>query len=490
MAAINEAITRLRRWRENPNSMAVEEFKFTPDKWQEKFLEILPSQDKDKIRIALKACVGPGKTAVLAIAGWNFLLCYGEKGEHPKGAAVSVTQDNLRDNLWPELAKFRSRSNILKRTFEWTKERIFAKDHPETWFLAARNWSKKANSDEQGRTLSGLHAKYVLVLVDEGGDIPPAVLRAGEQIFANCAWGKIVMAGNPSSLEGSLYQACVKQRHLWNVITITGDPLRADRSPRIPLAWAEEQIKLFGRDNPWVMSSILGEFPPSSINSLLGPDEIEAAMARVLLPDSYIYAQKRLGVDVARFGDDRTILFPRQGLQAFMPAEMRNARGHDVAARIALAKQRWDQELAFIDDTGGFGGSVCDACVLARLDHLPINFSGKAADPRYYNRRAENHFRAAEWVKRGGSLPNKSSLVREATAPTYTLKDGRLLIEPKEMIKNRLGFSPDEWDAFTLTFSLPDSPTATTPAGQLLQQHQQNRIEAEWDPMREEIKQD
>lgn len=486
MASLDHAITRLRRWRENPNSMALEEFKFKPDKWQEHALSVFPSQDKGKIRMAMKACVGPGKTAVLAIMGWNFLLCYGEKGEHPKGAAVSVTQDNLRDNLWPEMSKFQSRSDILKRTFVWTKERIFAKDHPETWFLAARSWSKRANQDEQGRTLSGLHAKYVLVIIDESGDIPVPVLKAGEQVLSNCAWGKIVQAGNPSSLEGVLYHSCVRQSHLWYVITITGDPDNPNRSPRISAEWAREQINLFGRDNPWVMSSILGEFPPSSINSLLGPEEIEAAFRLHLPPSSYDFAQKRLGVDVARFGDDRTILFPRQGLQAYLPVEMRNARGPEVAARIAVAKERWHQELAFIDDTGGFGGSVCDACVLARIDHLPINFASKAADPRYYNRRAEMHFRAAEMVKRGMSLPNKSSLIREATAATYTLKDGKLLIEPKAMIKARLGFSPDEWDAFCLTFALPDMPSENSPTAALLH-NREARMSADYDPMRGEI---
>jgi hypothetical protein len=83
------------------------------------------------------------------------------------------------------------------------------------------------------------------------------------------------------------------------------------------------------------MAYILGLFPTSAINTLLSPDEVESAMRRHLTEDQYNYAQKRLGVDVARFGDDSTVIFPRQGLAAFKPVEMRQANGPTVAARIA-----------------------------------------------------------------------------------------------------------------------------------------------------------
>src|SRR5574338_1652203 len=108
---------------------------------------------------------------------------------------------------------------------------------------------------------------------------------------------------------------------MWHTIRITGYPDDHNRSPRIDIDWAREQIKLYGRDNPWVMAYILGKFPPSSINTLLGPDEVAESIGRHLTEDKYGFAQKRIGVDVSRFGDDRTIIFPRQGLSAFTPVE-------------------------------------------------------------------------------------------------------------------------------------------------------------------------
>ena len=458
------AQARIKRWRENPLTFVTEELHAEPDAWQQKVLEVFPSQDVDKIRISMQACAGPGKSAVLAWCGWNFLACYGDKNEHPNGAAMSVTSDNLKDNLWKELSVWHGRSEFLKAAFVWTKERIFAKDHPSTWFISARTWSKSANAEEQGRTLSGLHSKYILYLIDESGDISPAVLRAAEQGLSNCKWGKILQAGNPTSLDGMLHLAATTQRHLWFIVRITGDPDDAERSPRISIEWAREQIKLYGRDNPWVMSYILGLFPPASINALLGPDEVEAAMKRHLREDEYSWSQKRLGIDVARFGDDRTVIFPRQGLASFTPVVMRHDPSKDkpsvdIANRVMMAKQRWDSEMEFFDDTVGWAHGAVDVMRAAGHSPIAVDFGGKAMDSRYKNRRAEMWMKMAEWIRRGGALPQIPELVRELTAPTYTYVGGQFLLEPKDQIKKRIGVSPDIADALALTFAMPDMPS-------------------------------
>ena len=70
----------------------------------------------------MKACKGPGKTAVEAWLAWNFLVTR----DDPKIAATSITADNLADNLWAEMAKWQQRSPyLLTAHFEWTKTRIF-----------------------------------------------------------------------------------------------------------------------------------------------------------------------------------------------------------------------------------------------------------------------------------------------------------------------------------------------------------------------------
>jgi hypothetical protein len=419
---------RIRRWRENICQFVHEELHVeTIDDWQREALEAFASEKLEDQRICTTACVGPGKSAFLAWCGLWFLGTQGARGEHPKGAAVAVTETNLRDNLWSEVSKFMSRSPYLSTAFAWTASRIVARDHDD-WFLSARTYPQGGDPTEQGKTLSGLHSKYVFALIDEAGTIPVTVLRAAEQALSNCTFGKIAIAGNPISTEGMLYAAATQLRHQWRIIVVTGDPDDLRRSPRVDLAWAKEAIATYGRDNPWVQSYILGRFPSHSFNALLSIDDVEAAMHRHLRGDQFSFAQRRIGCDIARFGDDATCLFPRQGLAAFKPVMMRGARTNEIAARIGAAVAAWGPEAILVDDSGGWGAGVIDHLMLAGTPAIPVNFAGAPTDPRYKNKRAEMWFELAAWVKRGGSLPPIAELVADLTTPVYSFNGGKFVL--------------------------------------------------------------
>lgn len=468
---MDERVKKIRSWIRNPVKFVVDNFGVEPDPWQAEVLKEFPHNQ----RIAMKACKGPGKTTVLAWLAWHFISTRPDA----KMAATSITEQNLSDNLWPELAKWRERSRYLKAKFEWTKTRITCREAPENWFLSARTWAKSGDKQKQSDALAGLHADYLMFILDESGGIPDAVMATAEAGLATGIETKIVQAGNPTHLEGPLYRACTSERDLWFVVEITGDPDDPNRSPRISKQWAREQIQKYGKDNPWVLVNVFGKFPPASINTLLGPDEVSKAMRTNYHEDGYKDAQKRLGIDVARFGDDRTIIFPRQGLVAFRPVEMRNARTNEIAARVALAKQKWESEVEFIDDTGGWGAGVIDSLIQSGYTPQGINFSGKAIDGRYYNKRAEIWFEMANWIKRGGSIPKMDELVKELTAPTYTFHNGKFKLEEKEQIKERLGYSPDLADALCLTFSLPELPKRTDSP---FEDKRRQQAKHEWNP--------
>ena len=470
----------LLKWRLDPVAFVREVFNSEPDEWQMVGLKAFASNDPNMTRISLQACAGPGKSTLLAWCGWNFLLCYGEKDNHPKAAAVSITAENLKDNLWSEMSKWQGRSELLMNQFEWTQTRIFNKRYPSTWFMSARSFSKSANADEIGRTLSGLHSKYVLYLIDESGDTPPSIIKSAEQgLSTGPVFGKILQAGNPTSHTGMLYEAATRLRHQWFVIRITGDPDATDRSPRIDVTWATEQIKNYGRDNPWVMAYILGQFPNSALNTLLSVEEVEAAVARQIPDHAYNWSQKRLGVDVARFGMDSNVIFPRQGLRAFKPVMMGGQRSNDIAARVMQAKSRWKSEAEFIDGTGGYGSGVVDSLLQAGVAAHEIHFSSSAIDPSYFNKRSEMWFEMAKWIKRGGVLPNDPRLIRELTAPTYTFVGGKFRLEEKEQIKSRLKFSPDLADALCLTFALPDMASSV----EIDMYKPRNQMKHDYDPL-------
>lgn len=402
----------------------------------------------------MRCCKGPGKTAVLAWLAWNFLLTR----PHPKIAATSITAENLADNLWTEMAKWQARSPLLQAAFEWQKTRIIAKDHPETWWMSARTWPKSADSSQQADTMAGLHADYLLFLVDESGGIPDAVMATCEAGLSSCKEGHIIQAGNPTHLSGPLYRACTQDRHKWHVTEITGDPDDPKRSPRVSVEWARDQIRTYGADNPWVLVNVFGRFPPGSLDSLIGPDEVREAMSRVIRPEQYNYAAKILGVDVARYGDDASIIFPRQGLAGFNPKILRNLDSLQGAGHVAQAWGKWQADAVMIDASGGYGAGWIDALRGMGRDPIGVEFAGRPTSAKYLNKRAEMWFEMVEWVKRGGVLPDSPELLADLTTPTYAFRGDKLQIEAKDQIKARLGRSPDWGDALALTFAFPVEP--------------------------------
>ncbi len=279
------ASDKIRHWRENPVAFVRECFGVEPDEWQCDVLMAFPHNQ----RLAMKASKGVGKSALLAWLIWNFLITR----PMPKIAATSITADNLADTLWSELALWQNKSPLLKAAFTWTKTRIFSNDHPETWWISARPWPKTADASAQANTLAGLHADYIMFVLDESGGIPEAVMAAAEAALSSCVEGHIVQAGNPTHLHGPLYAACTKERSMWHVTEITSDPDDPKRSKRVSAEWAREQIEKYGRDNPYVLVNVFGQFPPSSLNALIGPDEVMAAMKRDYRPQDFSNAARR-----------------------------------------------------------------------------------------------------------------------------------------------------------------------------------------------------
>ena len=456
--SIEAARDRIQQWRRDPVRFVRDVFGVEPDAWQVDALSMIGGDADPQRRLCMKACTGPGKSAVLAWIGWHRLACFARKGEHPKGAALSVTSDNLKDNLWAELAKWQARSDFLLAAFSWTKERIYANDHPETWFLSARSYAKDADAEAIGRALSGLHSQFPFVLLDETGDMPTAVGRAAQQIFTGSPKDALIaQAGNPTSSTGLLYESCGSGA--WGVVTITADPDDPKRTPRVSVDYAREVIAEHGRENPWVMATILGLFPPTGFSSMLGLEEVEKAMARHYTASQYEAAPVALGVDVARQGDDESVIARRQGLVCWPLESMRIPDTVQVAARASMACDKWKADAVFVDGSGGYGAGVIDD--LRRRNYAPIEvqFGGKASDPRYYDKRSEMLFMLAEWVRGGGALPPDDRLKGELIALRYVFQGDRFRVVPKDVLKKELGRSPDRADALALTFAYPVAPT-------------------------------
>jgi hypothetical protein len=200
----------------------------------------------------------------------------------------------------------------------------------------------------------------------------------------------------------------------------------------------------------------LCDFSASGDDQLLSLTDAETAARRQHPVGSNDYAPRILGVDPARFGDDRSVIFPRQGLVALKPLVFRGIDNMTLAGHVAQQIEQWKPDAVFID--AGAGSGVIDRLRQLQYDVFEVNFGGKPGDARYVNKRAEMWFEMAQWIKSGGAIPNDMNLKLELGTPTYKYDAAnRIQLESKDEIKKRLpdAGSPDLADALALTFAMP-----------------------------------
>lgn len=200
----------------------------------------------------------------------------------------------------------------------------------------------------------------------------------------------------------------------------------------------------------------LCDFSAAGDDQLLSLTDVETAAHRVYKESDIIHAPRVLGVDPARFGNDRSVIFPRQGLQAFDPLVYRGIDNMQLASMVAQKIEDWKPDAVFVD--AGAGAGVIDR--LRQLGNwvIEVNFGGKPIDQRYQNKRAEMWHEMAEAIRSGLALPNMNALKLELATPTYRFDAGnRIVLESKDDIKKRLpdSGSPDLADALALTYAAP-----------------------------------
>ena len=203
----------------------------------------------------------------------------------------------------------------------------------------------------------------------------------------------------------------------------------------------------------------LCDFSAAGSDQLISMSDVEAASKLVYRDGDVIESPLVVGVDPARFGDDRSVIVLRQGLRMEKPMIHHGVDNMQLAGLVAQVIDDRDPDAVFIDVGGGAG--VIDR--LRQLDYyiVEVPFGGKANQPNLFvNRRAEMWWQVKEWLGNGGSIPNNTDLKAELSTPTYWFDAlGKRCLESKDEIKKRLqgGGSPDIADALALTFAYPVS---------------------------------
>ena len=200
---------------------------------------------------------------------------------------------------------------------------------------------------------------------------------------------------------------------------------------------------------------MLNDWDVQGNDQLLSVTDVRQAQERVYTRKDIEHSPVILGVDPARFGDDRSVIVRRQGLQVFEPYIYRGVDNMTLASTVANLMEQYKPSAVFVD--AGAGAGVIDR--LRQLGHtiIEVPFGGRADDAKLFNNhRTEMWFRMRDWVLAGGALPTDTSLAMELATPTYAYdKQERRKLESKDEIKKRLpkAGSPDIADALAVTFS-------------------------------------
>jgi len=199
---------------------------------------------------------------------------------------------------------------------------------------------------------------------------------------------------------------------------------------------------------------MLCDFSAAGDDQLISLSDVHTAAGRHLDKSQYDFAAKVIGVDPARFGDDRSVIFMRQGLFAHPPRIFRGMDNMTLADRVGQEIERFQPDAVFID--AGNGAGVIDRLRQLHHDVIEVHFAGQPSTGRYLNKRAEMWFELRDWLAAGGAIPDIPELKQDLAAPTYKFTSAdKIQLEAKDDIKARGLPSPDLGDALALTFAFP-----------------------------------
>lgn len=293
------------------------------------------------------------------------------------------------------------------------------------------------------------------VVLDEYGDIKPAVYDEIIRPMLLSRRGWVLFFGTPKGQNQFYDVYCRAAREYAD--NPGGDwwagMYRADQTGVIP----KEELEKIRRETPdnIFRQEYLCDFTASAENMLISIDDVINAQARYFPERELAGAPKIIGVDVARFGDDKSVIFRRQGLQAYPPIVLSKLDNVDLAGRVGAAVREFRPDAVFVD--AGNGAGVIDVLRRMNVDVIEVPFgSAPLKSGQYANKRAEMWGEMSGWVKAGGALPKTEGLAQDLTCATYSFDvGGKMKLESKEKIKERLGKSPDLADALALTFAAP-----------------------------------
>lgn len=384
-------------------------------------------------RVAWRSGHGCGKTTTAAWAAIWFLFTF----PNSKVITTASAWRQVEKQLWPEIRRWLSiadMSLIGDPKFETLNLMIKIDD---AWFATGE-------ASDDPLKMEGFHAPYLLYIVDEGKAVPPPTYEAIDGALTQ--GGKILVISTPPAEKAGYFYDIFSRKvpgyHLHHT--------SSEDSPNVSKAWIESRKEEWGEDSPIYITRVKGEFAESGENHLIPLSKIELAVSAEGLSSE----KKLAALDVARFGEDKTVLAIREGNEV---TKLFKWEKQDTMETVGVVGNKL-RELGIneiIVDVIGVGAGVADRLREIGFDVYEFNSAEKADDSeKHSNKRAEmwDGLRA-RFIDKSISIPDDSELIGQLSNVKYKYDSrGRLVIESKDDIKKRGLKSPDKGDAVAMVF--------------------------------------
>lgn len=421
-----------------------------PRKWQAGILSNIRDhlQSKDHyqpLRIAVASGKGIGKSALVSmIIDWGMSTC----GDC-KVVVTANTKTQLDTKTVPEVSKW-TRLSYNSHWWEVKATSISSRQpkHEREWRTDFIPWSK-----ENMEAFSGLHnqGKRLIVIFDEASGIHDTIWDNTEGTLTDANTEIIWLAfGNPTRPYGRFRECFGKSKERWQRHQIDARTVEGTNH-----AEQARQVEAHGEDSYHVRIWIRGEFPLVGSDQFIAPDAVAAA--RKAQAGSFEGLPKILACDVARFGDDQSVIGWRQGRKAVILEKLRGKDTAFVGDRVI----HWMEALnpdAVVVDCDGLGAGTFDHIKYRGYKERLFEFHGNATpidQKKYVNKRTECWGEMREWLGPGTQIPDDPELGDDLVGPLYSYnKDGQLCLEQKDDMKERGLSSPDCGDMLAMTFGV------------------------------------
>jgi len=424
-----------------------------PDEWQTEFLAAVGQKIKQTdintaIRFAVASGHGVGKTALVA---W-IILWFNSTRPKPQIVVTANTQTQLTTKTWRELAKWH-RLALNRHWFIWTATKFYHTLYPELWYASAVPWSK-----DNSEAFAGTHeTNGVLFLFDEASAIDEVIWEVSEGAMTTPGSMWFVF-GNPTQTAGKFFECFHDMAHRWTTYRVDSRKAKMANQEQI-----KEWIDDYGEDSDFIKVRVKGEFPRQSSTQFISADVVQEASRRS--PGRNEHYPKVIGVDVARFGSDESVIVMRQGFKTSTPISYKQIDVMQLAGRVVELVREHPRSVVCADGVG-VGAGLVDRLKQLGIPVIDVQSAEKPYDARTYaNKRAEMWGRMREWLMSGGSLPNDKDLQKQLYSLEYGLnKKLQILLQSKEDIRKSGGVSPDKADALAFTFAYDEAKIIATNA--------------------------